>query len=301
MRALVTGSAGFAGQYLAASLLADGVEVAGFDVREGRDVSDVRDYEALRAVMDACEPDLIFHLAAVSWPGESLTDPRRCMDVNVTGALNVLEAVRHSGSHARVLLAGTSEEYGYEGREPGATLDEAAACHPTTPYGASKLAASALGMAYARRYGLPVVVTRAFNHTGAGRQAVNAESAFARRIVAVERGEADHVPHGDLTAVRDFTDVRDVIAAYRLAIMAAPGIYNVCSETQFSLRTVMDMLASLSTAPDLVLKEDPALVRRDHGLFPRTSAARLREATGWQRSIPLKDTLADVLDYWRGR
>ncbi len=298
MRALVTGSAGFAGRHLATSLAGDGIEVTGFDIREG---CDVRDYEALRAAMDACEPDLVFHLAAMSWPGESLTDPYRCADVNVMGTLNVLEAVRHSGSHARVLLAGTSEEYGYEGREPGTVLDESAACFPTTPYGASKLAASSLGAVYARRYGLPVVVTRAFNHTGRGRQAVNAESAFARRIVAVERGEADHVPHGDLSAVRDFSDVRDVVAAYRLAIMAAPGIYNVCSGRPVSLREVMDTLAYLSTATGLVLKEDPALVRRDQGPFPAPSAARLRDATGWAPQIPLAETLAEVLDYWRSR
>lgn len=298
MRALVTGSAGFAGRYLTASLAADGIDVTGFDLRDG---FDVRDYEALRAAMDACEPDLIFHLAAVAWPGESLSDPRRCLDVNVAGTLNVLEAARHSGSHARILLAGTSEEYGYEGREPGAVLDEAAACFPTTPYGASKLAATSLGMTYARRYGLPVVATRAFNHTGCGRQAVNAESAFARRIVAVERGEADHVLHGDLSAVRDFSDVRDVVAAYRLAIMASPQIYNVCSERPVSLRQVMATLTGLSTAPGLVLKEDPSLGRRDQGLFPQPSAARLKDVTGWFPRIPLKDTLAEVLDYWRTR
>jgi GDP-4-dehydro-6-deoxy-D-mannose reductase len=298
VRALVTGSEGFAGTRLRESLAADGIQVTGFDIRHGRDV---RDYEALRAVMDACEPDLVFHLAAVAWPGESLSDPRRCMDVNVTGTLNVLEAARHSGSHARILLAGTSEEYGYEGREPGAVLDEGAACFPTTPYGASKLAASSLGVAYARRYGLPVVVTRAFNHTGAGRQAVNAESAFARRIVAVERGEADHVPHGDLSSVRDFTDVRDVVAAYRLAVMAVPGVYNVCSERPVTLRQVMGILAGLSSVRGLVLKEDETLVRRDKGVFPLPSAAKLREATGWVPRIPLEDTLAGLLEYWRGR
>ena len=298
MRALVTGSAGFAGTRLCGSLAADGAEVTGFDIRDGRDV---RDYEALRAVMDAVEPDLVFHLAAVAWPGESLSDPRRCMDVNVAGTLNVLEAARHSGAHARILLAGTSEEYGYEGREPGAVLDEAAACHPTTPYGASKLAATSLGVAYARRYGLPVVVTRAFNHTGAGRQAVNAESAFARRIVAVERGQADHVPHGDLSCVRDFTDADDVVAAYRLAVMAPPGVYNVCSERPVSLRQVMGILAGLSSARDVVLKEDESLVRPDKGVFPQPSAAKLRDATGWVPRIPLEDTLAGLLEYWRKR
>jgi GDP-4-dehydro-6-deoxy-D-mannose reductase len=297
VRALVTGSAGFAGSHLCAALAASGHDVTGFDIRDGRDV---RDYGALRIVMDACEPDLVFHLAAVAWPGESLSDPRHCVDVNVTGTLNVLEAARHSGSHARILLAGTSEEYGYENRGDGAVLTEDCACAPTTPYGASKLAASALGMAYARRYHLPVVVTRAFNHTGWGRQAVNAESAFARRIVAAERGEADCVPHGDLSAVRDFTDVRDVAAAYQLAIMAPSGVYNVCSGHPVSLRHVMDILVSRSASVP-VLKEDPSLVRRDRGEFPLPSHDRLTRACGWQPRIPLEDTLAWLLDYWRNR
>lgn len=295
MRALITGSDGFAGSWLAGALKDDGHQVTGFDLRSGRDV---RDYDAVRCAVEAAEPDLVFHLAAVAWPGESLTDPGRTVAVNVTGTLNVLEAVRHSGSRARVLLAGTSEEYGYEGHD---RLTEATMCAPTTPYGASKLAATTLGMTYARRFGMAVVATRAFNHTGWGRPAVNAESAFARRIVAVERGDADHVPHGDLSAVRNFTDVRDVVRAYRAAIMCEPGIYNVCSDQTVAMRSVMDLLAGLSDARDLVLKEDPALVRRDPLAFPEPSAAKLAAATGWRPEIPLAKTLAWLLEYWRSR
>ena len=296
MRALVTGSAGFAGPYLVRSLEADGHQVTGFDLRSGQDV---RDYDAVLAAIAACEPDLIFHLAAVAWPGESLTDPRRTLDINVTGTLNVLEAVRHSGSEARVLLAGTAGEYGYEDR-PDGVVTEDSACYPTTPYGVSKLAATTLGMAYARRYGLPVVATRAFNHTGWGRQAVNAESAFARRIVAVERGEADCVMHGDLSSGRDFTDVRDVAAAYKLAIGLEPGIYNVCSGRPVTMRHVMQALVKLARA-GVVLKQDPSLGERDHRVCPVPSGQRLKDACGWEPSIPLEDTLGWLLDYWRSR
>ncbi len=295
MRALITGSDGFAGGWLIRALEADGHAVTGFDARSGHDI---RDYEKVREAIDVCEPDLIFHLAAIAWPGESLADPRRSLDVNLTGTLNVLEAARSLGSDARILIAGTCEEYGYENRD-GETLTEESVCRPTTPYGVSKLAATTLGMVYVRRFGLHVVATRAFNHTGWGRQAVYAESAFARRIVAVERGDADHVTHGDLSAGRDFSDVRDVVAGYRIAVTQPPGIYNVCSGTVTSLRDVMSILAGLSSAP-VHLKQDPGLGRPDHGQFPAASADRLR-AAGWSPAVPLAESLADLLNYWRSR
>jgi len=297
VRALVTGSEGFAGRHLVKALRADGHDVRRFDLRLS---GDVRDYERVRDAVEAAEPDWVFHLAAVAWPGESLADPRRSLDVNVTGALNVLEAVRVTGSDARVLLAGTSEEYGYEGRAPGERLTEDSACRPTTPYGVSKLAATTLGMVYARRFGMNVVATRAFNHTGWGRQAVNAESAFARRIVAVERGEADHVAHGDLSSVRNFTSVHDVVAAYRLAVTLEPGIYNICSADSVPLSSVMGILTGLSTVSDVPLKQDPGLGRTDRGVFPEPSCEPLR-AAGWQPLIPLKAALTEVLEYWRSR
>jgi GDP-4-dehydro-6-deoxy-D-mannose reductase len=297
MRALVTGSSGFAGGYLVSALEADNVNVMTFDLQYGQDI---RNYDQVRFAVNSFEPDLVFHLAAIVWPGESLTDPRYCLDTNITGTLNILEAVRHTGSHARVLVAGTSEEYGYEGHKSDAALNEDTVCRPTTAYGVSKLAATTLAMVYNRRYHVPVVVTRAFNHTGPGRQAVSAESAFARRIVAVERGECDYVRHGDLSAVRDFLDVRDVITAYRAVITAPSSIYNVCSGSPVSLQDVMNVLVGLSTASPR-LEEDASLIRRDPVLFPRPSASRLRETTGWSPQIKLEDSLAQLLDYWRNR
>lgn len=297
MRCLVTGDAGFAGQHLARALRDDGHEVTGFDLRHGQDI---RDYEHVRAALEACEPDEVFHLAAAAWPGESMTDPQRHMDVNATGTLNLLRAAKAVGSEARILLAGTSEEYGYEGWQPGEVITEDSPCRPTTPYGVSKLAGTTMGMVYARRHGLRVAATRAFNHTGPGRQAYSAESAFARRIVAVERGHADHVPHGDLSSRRNFSDVRDVTAAYRTAITMPPGIYNVCSAETRTLREVMGILLGMSRVPDAVLKEAPGLGQPDRGAFPGISAAKLRGA-GWAPRIPLAVTLNDLLEYWRSR
>jgi GDP-4-dehydro-6-deoxy-D-mannose reductase len=295
MRVLVTGVGGFVGPHLKNLLENQGHSVFGCSLRE----CDVRNYEDVRHMIDHHQPDKIFHLAAVSWPGESLRNPRRAVEVNVGGALNVLEAVRTTGSHAKILLAGTSEEYGYD-REPGYVLTEESPCFPTTPYGASKLAATSLGLSYAHRYGLHVVVTRAFNHTGWGRQAVNAESSFARRIVAVERGRAQFVTHGDLSAFRNFTSVRDVVKAYALVIDQDPGIYNVCGTYTVSMQAVMDELITMAKA-EIELKEDPLLVHRDSGIFPTPSAKKIHETTGWAPETSLRSMLSDVLSYWRSR
>jgi len=294
--ALVTGSAGFAGYWLVRELENHGCRVIKFDYREG---NDVRDYERVRAAMET-EPDLIFHLAGVSQPGEALNDPRRTMNVNIIGALNILEAVRNTRSSARVLLAGSSEEYGYEKRDADEILTETSLCRPSSSYGVSKLAATTLGMSYVQRHSIPVVAVRPFNHTGWGRQAVNAESAFARRIVAVERGEADVVTHGDLSASRNFTDVRDMVQAYWAAIHCEPGIYNACSPWTLSLAEVMDILVSRAECA-ISLKQDASLGHRVPGPFPKVSAARLCAATGWEARRPPADMFGWLLAYWRSR
>jgi len=296
VRALITGSCGFVGPHLAKLLRAERHQVTGFSLSTG---DDIRDYEQVLAAVRHAEPDMIFHLAAVSWPRESLTGPRRCMDVNVTGAFNLLEAVRHCGAETRILLAGTSEQYGYDGRD-GEKLTEESPCRPTTPYGVSKLAAEQLGLMYARRWGLNVVCTRAFNHTGWGRQANNAESAFARRIVAFERGESSIVEHGDLSAVRNFTDVRDVVRAYLLAIWLDPGVYNICSDTNVPMATVMDELLAVAGA-NVPLKESFRLGHGDNPGFPLPSHDKLTRATGWGAQHSLRETMGWLLSYWRAR
>ena len=298
MRALITGSSGFAGTVLARSLEDDGHTVAGFDLRQG---DDIRDYEQVLGAVSQFEPDLVFHLAAIAHPAEAKQDPRRAAEINVKGTANVLEAVRVTGSDARVLITGSSDEYGNDGREPGEVLTEESACHPTSPYGASKLAATSLGLAYAATFGLKVVAARAFMHAGPGKRGTTAVSAFARRIVEVERGHADHVAHGNLSPAFDITDVRDVTRAYRLAIGLTPGIYNVCRGENTTLRQVMKMLTRLSLPGEVPLKEDPRFGGKPATEWPAGSAAKLRAACGWEPQIPLEDTLAGLLGYWRGQ
>lgn len=299
-RILITGARGFVGPHLRKHLENEGHTVRGFSLDEG---GDVRNFETIRHTVTSYQPDKIFHLAAVSWPGESLRNPRRVFEVNTLGTLNVLEAVRTTGAHAKILITGTSEEYGYEGRDPEEIIHEGTVCAPTTPYGASKLAATTAGQAYARRYGMHVVCTRAFNHTGWGRQAVNAESSFARKIVAVERGESQFVTHGDLSAYRNFTSVRDVVRAYARVIDADPGIYNVCSTNNVRIETVLTTLMALSMVEldGIFLKQDPNLVHRDGHTWNDPSNGKIHEATGWAPEVSFKSMMSDVLSYWRSQ
>lgn len=296
MRVLITGNQGMAGTWLRRSLEADGHRVFGFDLLTGGDVTD---YGELLDAVTTVTPHQVFHLAAVARPAQALVSPRYAAEVNITGTLNVLEAIRSHAPDAHVLIAGSSDEYGNDARDPCEVLTEESVCRPSSPYGASKLAATALAMAYAKSYRLNVVVTRAWMHTGPHSPATAVLSAFAQRIVAVERGGADHVPHGDLSGRLDISDVRDVVRAYRLAIGLEPGIYNVCREELVPLGFCMTTL-TCSSPVSVVLKEDPSLgAHKKSGHVPQASCAKLRAATGWKPEVPLATTLSDLLDYWR--
>lgn len=296
--ALITGGAGFVGRHLYGLLRDHGWRVVTYDLVDG---DDIRDYERLRACIDRVQPDAIWHLAAQAYVPEAGTDPRRGIDVNVLGTLNLLEAVRHTGSRARIMLAGTSEEYGYETQDAD-TITEQSPARPTSVYGVTKLAAGQLGLTYARTYSMPVVVTRAWNHTGPGHPPTYAVPSWARQIARVEAGVQDVVRYGNLDARRSYLDVRDVVEAYRLAIDLDPGVYNVAGDRVVTMREVLDLLVGIARVP-VPLEQDPGLYRpgvaQGSARFPTPDASRLVDACGWKPQVPLEQTLADVLDYWR--
>jgi GDP-4-dehydro-6-deoxy-D-mannose reductase len=300
MRALVTGACGFAGKHLTRLLEAEGMQVVGYDTCDRGGVQgDVRDYEQLLAAVEQTEPDYVFHLAALASPPHALSDPRRGVDVNVTGTLNLLEAVRHSGVRPRVHLAGTSEEIGYQ--HDSDTIDERTCTRPTQPYGVTKLAASLLGLAYARHHGLHVVVTRAFNHAGPGANARYAVGAFCKRLIQVERGFREDVPVGNLEGRRNLLDVRDVVRAYRLVVDQPPGsVYVVCGRDTPTMGEVLAELIRL-TGREVTVRLDEALWRSEPADLPRPSSKLLEQETGWRQEIPLEQTLADTLAWYRRR
>jgi GDP-4-dehydro-6-deoxy-D-mannose reductase len=293
MRALITGGKGFVGQWLAAHLEDHGDDVTVIDLE-----TDVADGAAVRRVMSDVAPEAIYHLAAMTHVGESWDDPSRVLRVNVLGTAEILAAARSLEVRARVLVVSSAEVYGIVTPEQ-LPLGEETSTEPASPYAASKLAAEAVAFQAWRGYGQPVIVVRPFNHIGPGQSPNFFVPALAKRIVEARRSGDTSLSVGNLTTRRDFTDVRDVVAAYRLLMEGgeAGAVYNVCSGRDVAMSEVAAQLLELAGA-DLTLRTDPDLLRPVDVPVLRGSAARLQAATGWQPQIPLATTLADVLTSW---
>lgn len=293
-KALVIGSEGFVGRHLGQYLIDHDWDAIGFNLRTGQDILD---YEQVRNTLDVERPDVIFHLAAQAYVPESFANPRRTFEVNTIGSLNVLEAVRQLGIKARVHMAGTSEEYGDSQYGKGNTT-ELTLPNPLSPYAISKLAMDHMGRLYANSYGMDVVVTRAFNHAGPGRGEMYAESSFAKQIVEVELGRRTVVEHGNLDSVRNYTDVRDIVRAYVLAVDLPSGVYNICSEQSVTMQSILNMMVRLAKCR-VKTQVNPVLYRPADFSFKTPSCAKFKKATGWEPEITLKHTMEDVLQYWR--
>lgn len=295
MRAYVTGGSGFVGGWLSAHLHAAGDDVVSTDAEV-----DVTDAAAVAASMIPSAPDVVYHLAALAHVGRSWSDPAETFRVNALGTLHVLEAAAGCAEPPAVLVVSSAEVYGQvAGSEP---LTEDAELRPVTPYAASKVAAEYLGLQAWLGRGLRVLRVRPFNHVGPGQSPEFVVPALARRIAEAERAGGGPVSVGNLEAARDFTDVRDVVRAYRLvAERGLPGdVYNVASGVTVSIAEVARQLCGLAKA-DVELVVDPMLLRPvDVPVFLGDSS-RLRAVTGWEPEIPFNTTLADLLDHWRAR
>jgi GDP-4-dehydro-6-deoxy-D-mannose reductase len=293
VRSLITGGKGFVGQWLAAHLKDRGDEVAVIDLE-----TDVADGGAVRRVFSDVLPEAVYHLAAMTHVGESWDDPSQVLRVNVLGTAEILAAARQVPGPPRVLVVSSAEVYGVVTAEQ-LPLTEDTPTEPASPYAASKLAAEAVALQAWRGYGQPVVVVRPFNHIGPGQSPNFFVPALAKRIVEARRTGARSLRVGTLSTRRDFTDVRDVAAAYRLLMEhGSPGtVYNVCSERDVAMSEVAAQLLELAGVA-LGLETDPALVRPVDVPVLRGDAGLLRGATGWQPTIPLATTLADVLSSW---
>jgi GDP-4-dehydro-6-deoxy-D-mannose reductase len=293
MRVFVTGGHGFVGGYLVEHLRACGDEVTA--PHQG-DV-DLADQDALIAAVTRAAPEAIIHLAALAHVGESWADPARTFNVNAVGTLHLLEAARRVTPSPRVLLISSAEVYGPVQPEE-LPLTEEHGLHPVTPYAMSKVAAEFIGTQYHAGFGVPVVRARSFNHIGphqAGRFVV---SDIAGRIAdAMKNHDTQPIKVGNLSARRDYTDVRDVVRAYRMLVAAdgtAGEAYNVCSGVDVSVETLAHKLLELAGV-DLTIEQDPTLVRPVDVPVLVGDNAKLRAATGWQPEIPLEDTLRDTL------
>lgn len=293
-RALLTGSKGFVGTHLEKLLQDEGIEVIPYNLRDG---GDILNYELIRNTLDVYRPDYIFHLAGQAFVPESFANPTRAFQVNTLGSINILEAVRQLQIKTKILLCGTSEEYGGAMNGQG-VVDERTLPEPSSPYAVSKMAMDYLGQVYTKAYGLEVVITRAFNHAGPGRGEMYAESAFAKQIVECELGKREVVKHGNLGSVRNYTDVRDIVRAYRLAIDLEPGVYNICSDNSVTMQELLDLLIKNSKV-DIKTEIDESLYRPGDFSFKTPSCEKFKKLTKWKPTFTLEETMISVLDGWR--
>jgi len=295
---LVTGATGFVGPYLLAHLRESGDETA--TPGDPSEQFDVTDRARVHEVFRASQPEVVYHLAAWSEVGSSWQDPTTCLRVNVEGTANVLDAARAAGVR-RVLVVGSSEEYG-KVDSGGARLAEDAPLRPMTPYGVSKVAASYVALQAWLGTGLETVRVRAFSHTGAGQSDRFVVPALARRIVMAQLDRAGSIAIGARDPVRDLSDVRDVVRAYRLLVAhGEPGaVYNVCRGAGVTIGEIADRLVARAGG-DLDVVVDDALVRPVEVPYLVGDPTKIADATGWSPQFTLDETLDTVLDHARTR
>ncbi len=299
MRALVTGAVGFVGRHLVDHLQAAGDVVTAVD-RHGPHPVDITDPAAILTAVEEARPDAVYHLAGWADVATSWRDPLAVLRLNAEGTLHVLDACRMAGVH-RVVSVASADVYGVV-TEAELPLTERSPIRPTSPYGASKVAADALALQAFLGYGLGVIRVRPFNHLGPGQSEQFVAPALAARIARAERDGTSEVPVGNLSPRRDVTDVRDVVRAYRLLVeRGEPGeVYNVCSGQAIAIQELADRLVALSTRT-ITLCPDPSLMREIDLPVLLGDATKLRQATGWAPDIPIEQTLADLLDDLRAR
>lgn len=315
MRALITGITGFAGSHLAEYLLNEQPDVEVFGTYRWRSrmdniehlrsrvkllEADLRDYTSMHAALEKSRPDVIFHLAAQSFVPSSWTAPNETLTTNVSGQTNLFEAIRALRLDPVVQIACSSEQYGLV--LPDETpIKETNPLRPLSPYAVSKVAQDYLGYQYFQSYGLKVVRTRGFNHTGPRRGQVFVTSNFCSQVAAIELGLQEPVIRvGNIEAIRDFTDVRDMVRAYWLAVTKAkPGeVYNIATGKGIRIREMLERLISLANV-EVKIEVDPDRLRPSDVEILIGDASKFKADTGWEPRIPFEQTLNDLLDYWR--
>jgi len=312
-RVLITGISGFVGSHLAELFLEQGMAVYGTirwrskldNITHIQDKlrlieTDIKDAHSMQKTIDEVEPDYVFHLAAQSFVPTSWKAPSETVSANILGTVNLFEAIRNSNSDPRIQVAGSSEEYGmvFPDEIP---IKETNPLRPMSPYAVSKVATDLFGYQYHQSYGLKIVRTRAFNHTGPRRGEPFVTSNFAKQVAEIEKGLKEPVIHvGNLNAQRDFTDVRDIVNAYWLSVQKCEfgEVYNICSGVAREIQSVFDILQGMVDV-QIEVKQNPDRMRPSDVEILKCDCSKFRERTGWVPKIAFKDTMKDLLDYWR--
>ena len=313
MKALITGISGFAGSHLAEFLIEKGYEVFGtfFDKSTFSNLNDfvnkikvyrcdIRNYDALKNVIEDVKPDEIYHLAAISFIPTSLKDPKLTFDTNLYGTLNLYQAVIDLEMNPMILFVGSADEYGIV-NENDLSIKEECPLNPMNPYSISKTSADFLSLAYFRYYHLKIIRVRPFNHIGPRQAPDFVCSSFAKQIAEIEKGLRDSIIKvGNLEAKRDFTDVRDMVRGYWLALdKGEPGeVYNICSEKIIQIHDLLNKLLNISKKK-IEIRKDMKRMRPSDNPILQGDSSKFRRRSGWKPEILLDKTLKDILEYWR--
>lgn len=266
---------------------------------------DLRDYHSVHDVVERSQPDFVFHLAAQSFPRTSFESPLDTLETNVQGTANVLEALRKLRSSSVIHVCASSEVFGRVPREK-LPIDEECTFHPASPYAISKVGTDLIGRFYAEAYGMTVMTTRMFTHTGPRRGDVFAESTFAKQIAMIERKLIPPVVKvGNLESLRTFADVRDAVRAYYMLVTMNPvpgAYYNIGGTFSCTIGEMLKTLISMSPAAEQIrIETDPERLRPIDADLQVPNTGKFFEHTGWKSEIDFQQTMQDLLDYWRGR
>jgi len=312
-KAFITGISGFAGSYLTEFLLDKGYQVSGtfYDKNTFTNIDDfidkielfqcdVGEYDSFKNIIREVNPDEIYHLAAITFIPTSVSNPKTTFDTNLYGTLNLYNAVKESGINPKILFVGSSDEYGLV-KKSNIPINEECPLNPANPYSISKASADYLSYFYFINNHLNIIRVRPFNHIGPRQSAEFVSSDFAKQIAEIEKGtRGSSIKVGNLEAQRDFTDVRDMVAAYWLALQKgkAGDVYNLCSGKGVSIDNILNSLLNLSEKK-IRITRDPEKYRPINIPLLVGDFNKFKVRTSWKPLIPLEKTLEDILNYWR--
>jgi GDP-4-dehydro-6-deoxy-D-mannose reductase len=313
LRALITGVAGFVGGHLAEAIQAETNWQAWGTILDAADrlsvvpgvtaiQTDLRDPAATRSLVEQVRPDFVFHLAGQAYVPLSWKDPWGTYETNIRSQLNLLEAISAVNPAARIVAVASNEVYGLA-REQDLPLDEASPLRPNSPYAVSKLAQDFMGLQYFLDRQLPVIRVRPFNHIGPRQNERFVAPSFAKQIAEIERGLRPPVLKlGNMSASRDFTDVRDIVHAYILAVQKGESgeVYNIGSGRARSVREMLDVMLAAS-AVKITEETDPAKFRPSDVPISYCDPTKFKRQTGWEPRLSFEQTCLDILNDWRRR
>lgn len=315
MRIIITGFSGFVSRHfidylemnrIKSDLLGIDINTPDFDYRNKTfpnvrfEQVDLLNNGVLENIIYTFQPEYILHLASYSSVGFSWKNPSLSFRNNMNIFLNLLEIIREVTPGCRILSVGSSEEYGNV-NEAGLPLREEYPLAPVSPYAVARVSQENLSKVYSDGFGLDIVMTRSFNHIGPGQKDIFVISSFAKQLVEIKKGikREKKLLTGDITVIRDFLDVRDVVEAYyRLFTGGVKGeVYNICSGNGISLREVIEMMCGILDL-EIDLETDPTLLRPNDNRIIVGTNEKLKRATGWERKIELRKSLGDIINYW---